>query len=570
MNTRHLITAVLCLILFHTASVLAETETVTPAVDDALGMTEQAESVATKVNKLVVSIAEQRKRLDEFNSKLRTAKGAEEKRMLEEQAQEINKRLGSFRGSLEQIVIGGLDLDVLSDAPPEKIHWQSELEQIAMPVLAGLRELTAKPRRIEGLRTDIERHREQLEVIELALDSIAVFENAELSEGARKRVSAIAADWRAKDAEIRQSLDVALFQLTNLTGQDVSWSETLKDAFDDFIRGRGLTLLLAIIIGFAVWLILRGLLHIYRRLSRNRRGRSRTIRLRVVEFAYRAFTVVVVTLAVMSVFYVRSDLLLLALSLIIVISVLVWLRQMIPLYIKETKLLLGVGSVREGERVVIDGIPLRTDYINMYTMFSNPSLTGARRLPLAALDDMISRPSDNEDWFPTEKDDYVLLADGAFGQVIDQTVDFVRIRVAKSPVTLPTVDFLTQGVRNLSREGFAVSVTFGIDYCHQSIALNEVPKGFRAGVLSMLADEGVAAQVRDVVVEFKEAAASSLNYHIWVVFDGSIASLYFKLIRILQRACVSVCNEQGWGIPFDQLTLHQGEGFARLNLDSEG
>jgi hypothetical protein len=61
------------------------------------------------------------------------------------------------------------------------------------------------------------------------------------------------------------------------------------------------------------------------------------------------------------------------------------------------------------------------------------------------------------------------------------------------------------------------------------------------------------------VVDFKEAAASSLNILIFAKFSSSQASNYFALSRFLQRAAVDACTKYGWGIPFTQVTLHQAE-----------
>ena len=62
------------------------------------------------------------------------------------------------------------------------------------------------------------------------------------------------------------------------------------------------------------------------------------------------------------------------------------------------------------------------------------------------------------------------------------------------------------------------------------------------------------------IVEFKEAGANSLDYFIYLTMKGSAAGLYYKLGRFVQQTCVDVCNREGWGIPFAQLTIHQGDG----------
>lgn len=523
---------------------------------------------ARRLTELSDAIADQRQRLDELAAVLKKSADPAEKQALEQQLEEGKARVVKLRGAIEQIVIGGVDVSVLADKPPEKIDWRAELEQISMPILATLREITAKPRRIESLRKDLALLDDRLAVIHEALASIAAFEEAQVSADVAKRVTAIGEDWRSREAEISQSLEVARLQLANLTGQAESAWISVWEAFVEFGKGRGLTLVLAVVVGLVTWALLRGARVLYERVSRAQRGRARTTRLRVVEYAFRAVTAVLVTLSVVAVFYVRSDVLLMALSVVVLIGLALALRQVVPRYLRETRLLLDIGPVREGERLVVDGVPYKVSALNVTAILRNPRLDGFLRVPLAALDGMVSRPVKDEPWFPTRAGDCVLLADGTFGQVISQSIEFVQLRVMNSIVNFPTAAFLTQGVHNLSEAGFGISVTFGIDYRHQQIALDVVPEAFRSAVSAALDEAGVTAHVEEIVVDFKEAATNSLDYLVYVVLQGTAASRYFKLSRLVQQACVRLCNERGWIIPFNQLTVHRGEGFEGIELSS--
>ncbi len=60
----------------------------------------------------------------------------------------------------------------------------------------------------------------------------------------------------------------------------------------------------------------------------------------------------------------------------------------------------------------------------------------------------------------------------------------------------------------------------------------------------------------EVKVQFEAANASSLDYKIIAIFQGEAASSWFSIPRVLQRCAVEVCNEEGWEIPFAQMTLH--------------
>jgi small-conductance mechanosensitive channel len=61
-----------------------------------------------------------------------------------------------------------------------------------------------------------------------------------------------------------------------------------------------------------------------------------------------------------------------------------------------------------------------------------------------------------------------------------------------------------------------------------------------------------------MLVEFKAAGGSSLDYQIYMVLNGRAAKAYFRAQRMVQQACVDVCNREGWVIPFTQVTVHSG------------
>ena len=85
-----------------------------------------------------------------------------------------------------------------------------------------------------------------------------------------------------------------------------------------------------------------------------------------------------------------------------------------------------------------------------------------------------------------------------------------------------------------------------------------VPGQSRAAVTAAIEHSALGESLESVLVEFKEAGASSLNYLIYVTMNGKAAGSYWTVGRIIQQACVTVCNEHGWIIPFTQLTVHQG------------
>jgi hypothetical protein len=154
-------------------------------------------------------------------------------------------------------------------------------------------------------------------------------------------------------------------------------------------------------------------------------------------------------------------------------------------------------------------------------------------------------------------DDWVKLADETFGKVIQQTPDHVVIlKLGGSLKSYPTAMFLQQTPENLSR-GFRLTVKFGIDYRHQSVCTREVPDVFQRALEARLIEAVGKDGLRSLKVEFASAASSSLDFAMLADFTGELASRCNVLERLIQKTCVEVCNEQGWVIPFTQITVHQ-------------
>lgn len=516
------------------------------------------EDLASRVNSLVDSINTQRKQIKELNAHLATLKESTEREPVERELQEANERLARTRKTMEQLLLGGVEMPPLSDDAMEATTWQEELQQVMMPLLASLRELTAKPRRIEALRTELDASEERLRVVSKARAGLDRFGTLELSPDAREALDRLNQQWQARETELQQRRELARIQLTDLQQQDASWATDISDVVNDFLRDRGITLLLALSSALLVWGTLRFLFWAYASLAgRAKRLESRS-RVRLARFIRLGITVLLTVIAMLCVFYLRSDVLLFTLSIVIIAFSLLSLRQWLPRYILEVRMLLNAGPVREGERVLIEGVPFEVRSINVYSLFTNPDLRGMRRLPIGVLHGMRSRPSVGEEaWFPSRTGDCVMLADGTFGQVLSQTVDFVQLSVLGSILTLPTPAYAQQGVRNISRDGFGVGATFGIDYQHQAIALDEVPQAFADAIRAGFRAAGIGRLLRDIGVEFSAASASSLDFRIYATFDGKAAEKYFAIGRMIQRACVETCNQRDWVIPFQQITIHQ-------------
>ncbi|MCW8918553.1 MAG: hypothetical protein OQL08_07025 [Gammaproteobacteria bacterium] len=524
-------------------------------------------TVMERLTLLREQLLSSRREMEALNKELTRTKSEERIADIKKRLDELPGSIESLNRSFEQIALGGIDINTFAEQPEIKFDWKDELIEITRPLFGSLKDLTEKPRKIEQLRQQIERLQQQLEVVGRALASLEALSQESPPPSVKSRLVSLTESWQQRQQDLNAELEMAHYQIATLQGEASSSWEAIAQSLLAFIKGRGLTLLIAIVAVVAVWQLTRLLLRLGRRTAAipgRQQSRRRRTRERAIGYLYRVVMTLLMLIALLAVFYARNDLVLLALTVVVLVMVGLALRQTMPRYIKEIRTLLDFGNVREGERIVYNGLPLEVSSVNAFTILRNPQLEGIIRLPITAMVDQVSRPAASEEWFPCAKGDWLMFPDGRLGEVMRLTLERVELRMMRSVVEYPTAAFLALEYRNLSRSGFAVPVTFGIDYQHQAISLDEVPQTFHAAIEQAIKESTFAPHFVELLVEFKEAGASSLDYLIYLSMRGEAAASYYTLGRLVQRTLVEVCNREGWVIPFAQLTVHQGEGFDSL------
>ena len=257
--------------------------------------------------------------------------------------------------------------------------------------------------------------------------------------------------------------------------------------------------------------------------------------------------------------YVLNDWVLVTFVLI-VCAALIWSsKQYLPVFFEQSKIVLNLGSVREGERVIYNGLPWKIESLGYYCKLENPDLSGASlRVNTKELINAHSRRSEVlEPWFPTKKGDWVQVND-QYGKVFLQSPEQVIIQnIAGEKIYYAAKDFYQLSPRNFSH-GYAIEFVFGLDYELQATILSEVEKIFKAEVMQgfIALRPDLRHKISDLEVDFCEANSSSLDLRFFMRCDGSLASERFSIERKLKSLCIEVCNQHKYVIPFDQLTMH--------------
>jgi hypothetical protein len=512
-----------------------------------------------KLNNIVENITIQKNTLKTKLDQLEKTTSEQEKAKIQSKINEITDFIAAQKSSFEMILTAGSALPETDTSDGKEFDWQKDLLEIVQPIISELRQMTEYRRKLDDLQQNITAYKLQIAEIEEVLEHIAQINKQGLGDEALKQFEKINKKWQRELEENKQLLLVARLQYGEMVKSQTAREISISEHFKQFASGRGATLLMALaaftLVYFSMLMLWKGILWISERKQNEKWAYYR----RVITLIYHVMMVMLAIAAVFYVLSVRNDKVLVALSIILLVSVIWVLKSSVPRYINELKILLNTGSVREGECITYNGIQMKVEDLNFDTKLTNPLIPELKiRLPLAELTNYISRPySKDEPWFPCKTGDYVMLADGKYGLVKCITPENVLLSLYNGmmPQTYAIQDFLAAQPENLS-QGFIVTSVIGIDYKYQQQCTNQIPEILREGIKKSLHQARYGGSLKHLRVYFAQANTSSLDFKIVAFFDGQAAEYYYPIERALQRHAVEVCNQQQWEIPFTQVVLH--------------
>lgn len=435
----------------------------------------------------------------------------------------------------------------------------SEVEQLIEPFLLVLNEATSSARQLERTRRDLDIAERRLGDAQLAIRNLNAVIAHNTNPAIEARLEQKLALWQQR-LELHQTQVQALQQrMDDLQSEKISVTDNVNSAFQAFFRDRGISLALGI---GAFVIVFFGLRFVgARSLKVAASGmRGKTFAIRLAGLLLAVAIVLASFIAMLVVFNLRNDWLLLGLATLLLLAAIWIVINTLPSLVQQATMLLNLGAVQEGERVLFNDVPYKVQRLDFFTDLVNPALDGGEfTLPVRELIGMHSRPAAaDEAWFPSNKGDWVRLADDTAGQVVAQTPELVVIELlGGARKTYQTADYLAATPENLS-QGYRVEIEFGIGYRHRRQATEEIIKIMRDGVERHFAELLDDSELRSVDIEFLRAGKSSLDYEVEIDIAGSAADRFEELERELARCLVMLANQHDWEIPYQQVVVHQG------------
>jgi len=434
---------------------------------------------------------------------------------------------------------------------------QAEMLSLMEPVVREMKYMTSDVRRRSELREEIAFYSARVPRAKRATENILKLLEKTDDPVLKEFLQDLLDDWLRELANMESKQQAARLQLDRIESAQTSFADSSQNYLKSFFKQRGLYLTEALGVVLVILLLSRLSHKLIMRVVPGYRQEHRSFRIRLLDLIHRMVTIVLAIMGPMVVFYLAEDWVLFSLGILLLLGAAWTLRTAVPRYWQQIRLYLNIGSVREGERIFLEGLPWKVQRIDIFTTLENTAAGISQRIAIENLVDLKSRPmAKNEPWFPCRPDDWVLLNDGTRGKVIGISHELVElIERGGARKTYLTQDFLGQAPRNLS-VNFRLKETVGISYDLQEGATNTILQTMKAYLMKRIEAEDYADDLLNLQVEFQAASASSLDLVVIADFKGEMGPLYNRLRRAIQRWSVDACTENNWEIPFTQLTLH--------------
>ncbi|WP_051305764.1 mechanosensitive ion channel family protein [Desulfogranum mediterraneum] len=499
-----------------------------------------------------------REQISISQKKLKNSSSAAEKAELEEEIAHLDKQLSESDNDFERIATG-VEPAIFAEKKPETFSWKAEMASLAEPAIKELKRFTIKARQKSRLKDTIAELKNLSSAANEAVSQLQQVSKESSDPKVREEATALLPEWINIQKRLANKLELTELELLQLREDEESLVESSRQSMRDFFKNRGFYLIIALATFGGILIACKLLYRLIRLLLGKLQAKEgrRSFQVRLLDITFRFASLILAVIGLFYILYLAEDWFLLSMAIIFFIGIIWAVRQGLPRMWQQGRLMLNVGSVREGERLTLHGVPWRVASLNVFCRLENPAMELSLRVPIEDLVGMSSRPYHQEEpWFPCQKGDWVVVGSSSRARVVSLSHEQVElVQRGGKRIIYPTADFLSACPINLSRN-FRLRVPFGVSYDLQDQVTTTIPATLKAYLEERLEEEGYDSHCLNLLVEFFQAGPSSLDLLIIADFKGQAADISSRLQRALQRWSVDCCTLNNWEIPFPQLTVH--------------
>ena len=470
--------------------------------------------------------------------------------------EELHKKISALSNELDEtnehfkFVSSGVSTITIKEQKPKDLL--KEFQDLLTPLLNAVKRISERPRKIEAYRFALKNLQDRNQKLKQGLIQITHLK----SKVSKKMQTQLRNIEEELNTEIsKTSLDEKQIQieLEKLIGPKESMLQVWSQTIATFFKTKGLNVLLAILTFFFIWIIFN-------------RFKKYLLTMKIIDekfpwanrpinVLYTALLIIFGTLSSILVLYLRHDWFLVTLSILFITGLLWSLKQWIPQFFDQAKILMNLGPIREGELVIWKSIPYKIVKLSWYSFLENPLLEGGMlRISINELSKLQSRPIvKKEPWFPSKVGDWIELKNKCYGMIEIQTPNQIVIKtIDGKQLYMKTPEYLENHPINYSN-GFFLDQTLDLDYSLKEQMLDHILPTIK----SRLEEEFNKLEMSflKITTQVFELSEHSIKAFYRIEFNGDMAFKKDYLERKSQEILLHLCNEKGWTIPFHQLTV---------------
>ncbi len=513
------------------------------------------------IDLIKANLVQTKNKIENFESLLKNEKDSKQKILIEGDLKRVKDRYNKLKLNLISVITDIKIEEIQKDELNKKRDYLQEAQELLGPAFDTIQRISERPRKIEALRKELKIYQNKLAITQLALKNIEVVKSSQEFKSLLPDMESFLYDATYNVNDLNQEFTVKIERINRELQELTKDNQTLVGAFTElskeFFSNKGKHLGISFLLFITIIWTLTVLKN---KVVLNLLKKSQVEWFyKPISALYGVFTFITALVFSILSLYLMGDWVLVTLIVLILSAILWGSKSYIHKYLAEGRLILNLGTIKEGELVIFRGIPWKVKTINFVTIFENEYLDSSNiRIEISQIFQMHSRKIlPDEQWFPTRTQDWVLLSDGTFGQIKSQTVEQIVIEIRESQRKyLTTTDYLSLRPTNLSH-GYTITFNWGLDYRHQSILMTEIIPLIQKELGSKLIQNYQG--IEKVMVDLDNAAASSLNLFVELKLNGSLASMKLEIEREAKGILLQICHQNRFEVPFNQLVIHQKE-----------
>lgn len=443
-------------------------------------------------------------------------------------------------------------------SPNDKKQSQKELgleiQDLIQPLITSIKRLTQDARHLENIREKLHKKTTEITQLHKANEKVDLIKSTALIEDYGE-IPYIKAQIQKSLKQLEFDKVQLQMELKHIDKNAPNMLTRISVLFKGFIKTTGKNILLS----FMAFLITLGFLILLRIqvIKSNFLYIPHWAR-RPIELTYNTFVVLLSILMSLAALYFLNDWTLFSLGILFLLGLAWSLKSALPQFFEQIKLVMNLGTIREGEIVIWKGIRFKIDSLAFYCKISNPWLNPSTlRINITDLGKNHSRPLINDEkWFPSQIGHWVSLSTGAYGQVLYQDVHSVILMlIDKTQLTLKTEQFLELGPTNYSY-GMVLEIVLPLnnqDYDKYSYIKELIQTDLLKAMLPY-----------DISQDNIEILPDQINKESWdlsirVHFNGKWASLKERLNKELTSSCLQTISQNNISMGLYQIQINTKE-----------